>query len=463
MKKLYGLFIIFSLFYKTNLFAQEELIDGKKDTEIVDEGYNIDQTDNEVENFQENSNQDSSNSSGVEVDGGGGELVSASDNSVRVFGYVDVGFFYAMNQGVGFYKDTTNASGFASSAAGVFLGDYASTYINARHESADFGETDSFMPDPIKSRGAPSFILNEMYLNVVKEVSDSIRLHGAVAFRPRVGSFSGNADIAILDLAYIDFDIDSINSKLSVGKFVGIVGIEYRWRNADSAERWAITPSLLGRYTDGTPIGVKLRGKLLAKRFIYNIGITNGSNFIDSTGLSDKIDQNAFKTISTRVSYDFAFGPLALLEIGLSGEYGAEGRQPSNDVYQSTAGLDLQLAIGALQVRAQYLKLDIEGGGPGSAKKYRGDAGYVEALYSLPSLMPWVNNFGIYGRAGLRKVNEIDNKYIFVVDVMRFTGGMRVDITEAVLFKAEYIHNLERGVITSFNNDVVTTSLVAKF
>ena len=69
MKKLYSLFIIFSLFYNVNLFAQEELIDGEQDTEVVDEGF-INQADDEVENSQANSNQDSSSSSGVEVEGG---------------------------------------------------------------------------------------------------------------------------------------------------------------------------------------------------------------------------------------------------------------------------------------------------------------------------------------------------------------------------------------------------------
>ena len=83
-------------------------------------------------------------------------------------------------------------------------------------------------------------------------------------------------------------------------------------------------------------------------------------------------------------------------------------------------------------------------------------------MYSLPGLLG-LNNLGIYTRYSDRKVNEIDSKYIFLVDVMQITPGVRIDITESVILKAEYSLNLERGVISQINNDVFTSSLVVKF
>ena len=42
---------------------------------------------------------------------------------------------------------------------------------------------------------------------------------------------------------------------------------------------------------------------------------------------------------------------------------------------------------------------------------------------------------------------------------------MRIDITESIIFKAEYSINLEVGYISkyAFDNNIFTSSLVAKF
>ena len=46
---------------------------------------------------------------------------------------------------------------------------------------------------------------------------------------------------------------------------------------------------------------------------------------------------------------------------------------------------------------------------------------------------------------------------------MRATVGVRAEIGDAVILKAEYTYNHELGNIPQFPDDVLTTSLVVKF
>ena len=389
--------------------------------------------------------------------------------SFLITGFVDMGFSFAQNKGVGYKKDVgNNFQQFADKTA-VFVGDPASTYMNTRHEAHDFGEAANFplMFDMMQGKGNAMGTINSATIDMIAEIHEKVRLQVSTEFLPRapvVQNQTGLGSFVNLDMAFLDYKpFQQYDITVTAGKFIGITGIEYRWRRAP--DRWTVTPTLVGRYMDGNPIGVKVRGKHFDKRFIWNIGVTNGNSFSTDTRIFETVESNSGKTYAGRLSYDFAFGPITLLELGMSGSWGPQDGQLSNNLKQWDFGPDLQLAWKALQIRGQWFKINTDGGGINDAKNYIAEAWYVEGMYSFPGLFDLVNTFGVYTRYSRRTATEIDPKYVFIVDVAQITPGVRVDITENIIFKAEYSVNLEVGYIKdyAFNNNIFTSSLVAKF
>lgn len=389
--------------------------------------------------------------------------------SFLITGFLDMGFSMAQNKGVGFMKDVNNYFPEYADKTAVFLGDPASTYMNTRHEAHDLGEAGNFPLafDTMQGKGNPMATINSATIDMIAEIHEKVRLQVSTEFLLRqnvVQNVTGNGNFVNLDMAFIDYKpFQQYDITLTAGKFIGITGIEYRWRRAP--DRWTVTPTLVGRYMNGNPIGVKVRGKHFDKRFIWNVGLTNGNSFTNDTRIFESVESNLGKTVAGRVSYDFAFGPITLLELGMSGSWGPQDAQSSNNPKQWDFGPDLQVAWHALQVRGQWFKVNTDGGGINEAKNYIAEAWYVEAMYSFPGLFDLVNTFGIYTRFSRRDAREIDPKYVFIVDVMQLTPGIRVDITENIIFKAEYSINFETGVLKNyaFSNDIFNTSLVAKF
>lgn len=380
-----------------------------------------------------------------------------------------MGFAFAQNKGVGFQKDVTGGFPQFADKTAVFIGDPASTYMNTRHEAHDFGEAANFplMFDMMQGRGNPMGTINSATVDIIAELHDNVRLQVSTEFLPRqpvVQNQTGLGSYINLDMAFLDWKpFSQYDITVTAGKFIGITGIEYRWRRAP--DRWTVTPTLVGRYMDGNPLGVKVRGKHFDKRFIWNIGVTNGNSFTQDTRIFEIVESNFGKTYAGRLSYDFAFGPVTLLELGISGSYGSQDMQASDKPKQWDWGPDLQLAIGALQLRGQWFKVNTDGGGINETKNYIAEAWYVEGMYSFPGLLDLVNTLGVYTRFSRRVATEIDPKYVFIVDIAQITPGVRVDITENIIFKAEYSFNLEVGDIKdyAFDNNIFTSSLVAKF
>lgn len=389
--------------------------------------------------------------------------------SLLITGFIDMGAYYAQNKGVGFYKDVNNNFTQYADKTAVFLGDPAATYVNTRHEAADLGEAGNFPLafDMMQSKGNPTGSINSVTVDLIAELSDKVRLQASTEFLPRQATVSNQASLGSfvnVDMAFIDYKpFSQYDITFTAGKFIGITGIEYRWRRAP--DRWTVTPTLVGRYMDGNPIGAKVRGKHFDKRLVWNVGVTNGNSFTFDTRIFETVESNSGKTVAGRLSYDFAFGPISLLELGMSGSWGPQDQQPSNNPRQWDWGPDFQIAFWAIQLRGQWFKVNTDGGSIAEAKNYIAEAWYVEGMYSIPGLFDLVHTFGIYTRFSRRVATEIDPKYVFIVDIAQVTPGIRVDISESIIFKAEYSFNLEMGYLKNyaFNNNVFTSSLVAKF
>lgn len=382
--------------------------------------------------------------------------------SITFGGYIDVGFFVpGGNNGAGIIEDVGNQRypQYANRYGWTFLGDLLATPVNSRGDAADLGDAPGVRrADLIHSRGAPGFLVNEVNLRATAGLTERLLLTTSVNFTPRTGgeefSLGDTFDVDIAQLEWLPF-ADGKTS-VFVGKFDSVVGIEYRERKAN--QRFGITPSLLARYTSGTPLGLKVRTKLADDHLIVAAAVTNGTSSTEQFHFFTETDTNWGKTLSGRVSGKF--NPLGgELEIGVSGEYGPQGHARSSDGIMWLAGADGIFRWRDLVLKAQFLR----GFAPGNAmdlayglQLHR--SGYLEANYMItPSI-------GVLGRGEFRDafVDQADER-AYITKSWRATAGVRAALTPNVIVKAEFLHNGEYGGIPDIRNDLFTSSLLVTY
>jgi len=403
------------------------------------------------------------------------QIATARRPIVSVGGYVDAGFFATQGNGVGIIQDSGAAadrfySEYMNRYAWVFLGDLLATAVNSRGEAADLGDfagVNRF--DSVNSNGAPGFIINEVNMTLNAALSSSALATASVNFIPRSGHDFSIGDFVEVDQAQLEWlPTASGRTSIFVGKFDSVIGIEYRERKAP--QRFGITPSLIARYTTGTPIGLKVRTKLLDNdRIVFAGALTNGSSGWEIFHFYDEVDSNAGKTASGRLSVK-PLAPILDLEIGLSGEYGAQDHALDSLGALWFWGVDLLGHFGRVDLKAQYLRGHSDGEAVGvvydpNNSPYGLDlkhGGYVELDWMITPII------GVYGRGDLRdalvwlgnpaSMNGADRLYI--TKEWRATGGVHAAISEHIVLKAEYLHNGEYGRIPQIANDVFTSSLL---
>lgn len=393
---------------------------------------------------------------------------------VTVAGYVDFGFFVPSGNGVGVVQDEGANRAFPQDAnryAWVFLGDLLAPTVNSRGEAASLGNFPGVNRfDSIDSTGAPTFLVNEVNLRLDAAVSRNALATASVDFMPRSGRDFSLGDFLEVDLAQLEWmPTASGRTSIFVGKFESVVGIEYRDRK--STERFGVTPSLLARYTTGTPLGFKVRSKFGENdRVVVAAAVTNGSSTTEQFHFYDEIDSNSGKTVSGRLSVR----PAARvdLEIGLSGEWGSQDHAVDSTHYLWFVGVDLLAHFGPLDVKAQFLK----GGAPGQigpaadpnhepyGLKLHG-GGYLELDWMATPL------FGFLARGEVRDAdvwlgdpNSVTGgDRLYITRQWRVTAGARLVVNQHIAVKAEYLHNGEYGGIPQIADDVFTSSLVLSY
>jgi hypothetical protein len=402
------------------------------------------------------------------------ELVVRQRSRLTIGGYIDAGFFSAGGNGSGVIQDLGPKSErlfpqYFDHYGWVFLGDLLAPAINSRGEAADLGNlpnTDRF--DSVHSGGAPGFIINEVNLTLNVAIADSALATASMDFLPRSGLDFRLGDVFEVDLAQLEWmPTADRRTSIFVGKMESVLGIEYRERKA--SQRFGVTPSLISRYTTGTPLGIKVRSKLGANdRVIVAAALTNGSSTTETFHFYDEIDSNAGKTGSARISV----APIRDLEVGLSGEYGPQDHAQDSRDPLWFAGIDAEAQLGRVDLKAQWLM----GRGAGETglvytaphQPYGlrlNGGGYLEADVVL------TGRFGFLLRAEYRDAlvwlgdpASIERaERIYVSKVWRATGGVRFTPSEHVTLKAEYLHNGEYGGIPSIPDDVFTSSLILWF
>jgi hypothetical protein len=271
-----------------------------------------------------------------------------------------------------------------------------------------------------------------------------------------------------VDIAELEW-MPTADRRLSIfaGKMESVVGIEYRDRKA--SQRFGITPSLISRYTTGTPLGIKARAKLGANDLVtLAAAVTNGSSSIEMFHFYDEIDSNAGKTASGRAAVALLPG----VEVGVSGEYGAQDHAQDSRDPLWFYGFDLQATLGRVDVKGMWLTghgagetglvytpphtpygLQLVGGGyleaDAMATAHLGVLGRIEYRDALV----WLGDPNAAGGA----------ERIYISKVWRATLGARYAFNEHAVLKAEYLHNGEYGGLPNIRDDVFTSSLVLMF
>lgn len=377
----------------------------------------------------------------------------------KIGGYGDLGFFATQGDGSGLRRDVAHQMFPEHSDIGwVFYGDLLAPQVNSRGDVADMGEVPGVQrPDPINSEGTPTFLVNELNLNVNAGLGSRALFTSSVNFIPRTGEEFEFGDAFDVDLAQLEW-MPTADGKTSifVGKVDSVVGIEYKTRKAP--QRFGITPSLIARYTTGTAVGLKARTKLFDDKVIIAAAVTNGAFTTEQFHFLTETDANTFKTVSGRAALRLPIGS-GTLELGPSGSWGTQDGARDGNKKMWFAGVDLELALTRFNLRAQFLR----GKAPGDevTMAYSLDlknGGFAEADIILTPTI------GILGRAEFRDaLVQQGMERLYITKNWRATAGLRLIFSPNAIVKAEYSHNGEYGGTPSIPDDVVTTSAVMAF
>lgn len=379
---------------------------------------------------------------------------------VKITGYGDIGAFATQGDGAGFRRDIGHTMFPTHSDIGwVFYGDLLATQINSRGDVADLGESpgvDRF--DSVNSEGNPTFLVNELNVGVAAGLGKSALFTSSVNFMPRSGTdfrLGDSFDVDIVQLEYLP--TDDGKTSLFVGKVDSVIGIEYKTRKA--SERFGITPSLLARYTTGTAVGIKARTKLFDDVVILSAAVTNGSFGTEQFHFHNEVDTNSFKTVSGRAAVRFPIGSGGAVEFGPSGQYGTQDGAPDGSGAMWFAGIDAELEISRVHLKAQWLR----GKAPGDdfSMAYSLDlkqGGYLESNVIVTPII------GLIGRAEFRDAEvQQGMDRLYITKNWRATAGVRLIFNPRAVVKAEYSHNGNYGGTPSIPDDVVTSSVVMAF
>ena len=386
---------------------------------------------------------------------------------ISFFGYVDFGFFVPQGDGTGWVQDYGNqrVPSLAGKYGWVFLGDLLATPVNSRGEAADLGNPPGVKRfDSVHSHGAPGFLLNEVNSGVSVDLGHRLVVNSSVNFVPRTGSNFALGDFFNVDLAQLEWVVDEAQTtSIFAGKIEPSVGIEYKERRAD--QRFGITPSLTQRYTSGTQLGIKARSHLLRGWLILAASLANGSSTTEQFHFYDEVDSNAGKNLSGRVALHIPVGRLLrsaaghFLEIGFSGEYGAQDRALDNKGSIWFWGVDLEYRGIDFALKGQYLR----GGAPGREI----DGVYALALHGTGYLeVDWMflPQLGALAALGYRDAFvSLGSERAYLTKAWRATFGLRGVLGPHMVIKAEYLRNGEYGEVPKIRDDVFTSSMVLKY
>ena len=380
-------------------------------------------------------------------------------------GYVDVGFAKAQGDGTSFAPGDTRVpldygvDGFAPAVNS--RGDAAST------DPGPGRTVNGFLPRSAGIGGRPSFLLNTLDVDL-KYVAPGapLTVFSRVQFLPRFIETGGDATRVYVEQAFgrlVPFD--SQEMALSVGKFDSVFGIEYLDNQANI--RTGITPSLIARYTTGQSIGAKLFYRVqiapLWSALSLNVAVTNSGNFVEVLQPPDA-NLTGAPVGSGRLGYELNAAAMQA-KLGVSALYGPRNDQPDRSARQRELGADLRVAVAGVYLNAEYIRVEEDDGGPKTtgagafpfASGFHARGGYAQLAYALSLDLGPLRKLTVYARYDRRHA-WFEGYTPITVD--RITGGVRLDLWEALILKVEYLDNRELAGAPTVANNVFTSSLV---
>jgi hypothetical protein len=382
---------------------------------------------------------------------------------LSIDGYIDVGFAKAQGDGTSF------APGDQSVPA-----DYGvDTFAPAVNSRGDVASTDSggrfvngFLPRSVGIGGRASFLLNTLDVDLkYTPPSAPLLVFSRVQFLPRFTGAGDDTRVYVEQAFGRLIPFDSQELAISAGKFDSVFGIEYLDNQANI--RTGITPSLVARYTTGQSIGAKLFYRIqiapLWSAVSLNVAATNSGNFVEALQPPDASLSGEPVGVG-RLGYELNT-PIVQVKLGASAMTGPRNDQGDQSAHQKAFGFDARVSAFGVYLNAEYVHVDEGQGGPkttsigsfplSSAFSARG--GYLQLAYALPISVGPLHKLTVYGRYDRRHA-WFEGFTPITVD--RFTGGLRADLWEVLILKAEVIDNRELAGAPTVANNVFTTSLV---
>ena len=382
---------------------------------------------------------------------------------LSIDGFIDVGFAKAQGDG----------TSFAPGDQSVPLDYGVDPFAPAVNSRGDVASTDSderfvngFLPRSVGIGGRPSFLLNTLDVDL-KYTPPSVPLmvFSRVQFLPRFTGAGDDTRVFVEQAFGRLVPFDSQEFAVSAGKFDSVFGIEYLDNQANI--RIGITPSLVARYTTGQSVGAKLFYRMqiapLWSALSLNVAATNSGNFVEALQPPDA-SLSGEPVGSGRLGYELNT-PIVQAKLGASGMTGPRNDQADRSARQKAFGFDARLAAFGVYLNAEYVHVDEDPGGPkttsigvfplSSGFSVRG--GYAQLAYELPLSVGALHKLTVYGRYDRRHA-WFDGFTPITVD--RITGGLRADLWDVLILKAEYLDNRELSGAPTVANNVFTTSLV---
>jgi len=388
---------------------------------------------------------------------------AAAPSPLSIDGYIDVGFAKAQGDGTSFAPNDQSIPadyGVDTFAPAVnSRGDVASTNSNGRF-------VNGFLPRSVGTGGSASFLLNTLDVDLkYAPASAPLMVFTRVQLLPR---FTGSGDETRV---YVEqafgrlVPFDSQEFALAAGKFDSVFGIEYLDNQANI--RTGVTPSLVARYTTGQSIGAKLFYRVqiqpLQSAVSLNVSATNSGNFVESLQPPDA-SLTGKPVGAGRLGYELNTRGIQV-KLGASGLYGPRNDQAYQAADQKAYGLDARVAVAGVYLNAEYVHVEEGEGGPKTtslgnfpiSSSFYVRGGYLQLAYALPFSIGALHKLTVYGRYDRRHA-WFEGYTPITVD--RFTGGVRIDLWEAIIMKAEYLDNRELAGAPTVANNVFTSSLV---
>lgn len=397
--------------------------------------------------------------------------------ALEIHGYLDVGAAQAQGDGTSWHAREERLP--VDYAADPFA-----TAVNSRGDvaSADPGGrfTNGFLPRSLDLGGRASPFLSTVSLDL-RWQPEASKLFAFVRLQllPRLDASGLNHDRLLLQQAFVRLiPLESEEFAVTVGRFDSVFGIEYL--DNEAPIRTGITPSLSARYTTGWQLGAKAfyRFQLPAlwSALSLNAAITTNSSLVEALQPS-AVSLTGLPMFSARAGYELNL-PGVQLKLGASASRGARTDQTDPSVLHRAFGGDARLVVGWFSLAGEYVHLHLDEGGADKAGAGRlvsellVDAFRSSLAVGIPVGLDWLHKvtpYVAYGRrlGGFTGFAWLDND--------RITGGVRLDLGDHVVLKAEYLRNEEHpfervagGVTTRsgaarVDNDVVTSSLVVMF